>query len=1452
MSGASVETESRPLYVVGVGASAGGLEALQRLFERIPVTGEMAFVVVQHLSPDFKSVMDELLTPHTQLHIHRAEDGMLVEPDHIYLMPPRNEMIVSGGRLLLTERDPGKGLSLPIDAFFRSLAEDVGTRAIAVVLSGTGSDGSRGIRSVHEAGGLVIAQTESSAKFDGMPRSAVDTGIVDLVLAPEDIGDTLVKYLEHDGRLGDPEAPAGGDLMTRIFELLKHESGIDFSDYKGSTVGRRIERRLLLSESRDLDEYVARISSDAAELRALYKDLLIGVTRFFRDPDAFQRLATEVLPELVRGATEEVRVWIPATASGEEAYSMAMLLDDTFRRCGKPSIFRIFATDVHRPSLEAASNGFYPPESLQHVPNELRGRYFERHGEGFQVTSELRSHIVFAHHNVLRDAPFTRLDLVSCRNFLIYLKPPAQRRVLALFHFGLKTGGVLVLGPSETPGPLAEEFTTVDSRWKVFRKNRDVRIADVSISSPGAPAGTARPIVGRQGSEDPRVVRGRENLLERYAPPTLLVDENGRLLHTFNGAGDFLLQRDGRPSLNVLELLEGNLRFVVAGALKRAQKEKTTVTYGGVEASVGRQPRRVRVVVSAVSGGAGRSDEVYAIAFEEERPVATEAGSAPANVDALMQDRLSSVEGELRVTKENLQATIEEMETSNEELQATNEELIASNEELQSTNEELHSVNEELYTVNAEYQAKIAELTELTADMNHLLEATEVHTIFLDRDLRLRKFTPKIARTFNLLPQDVGRRIDAFAHDLHDDRLVSDLERVAAGEPTIEREVQDGQQRDYFMRMLPYRTAQNSIEGVVLTLVDISAIKQAQRSLTVSEERYRALVRAVSAILWTADPAGNFFTAQPEWESYTGQEWEGYRGLGWLDAFHPEDRPRVAAAWRAALAEQRMFEAKARLHSKAHDGYRHCVARAAPLLDERGQVREWVGDVVDVHDSMMAEQRLQRQEAQIRAILHHSPAFIWVKDPSGRYLVASRQCQAVMGAPCEDLVGKTDYDFLPVSVADQLRGSERRCLESGETIEAEELVPFQGQQRTFLTVKFALRDELGQVYAIAGISTDITERKRDAEEIRLAMERRDHFLAMLSHELRTPLGAILNAADLLEKGSGSRPPNYAREVIRRQTRHMAKLVEDLLDVGRVTRDQLVLEARLVDMREIVEDVVETVRPEAERRGLQLELVRPEEGLPVRGDGARLRQIFTNLITNAVGYTPSGRVEVVMRDGGPKVAVSVRDTGIGLSREEMTRVFELFYQTPQALDRKRGGLGVGLTLALKLARLHGGDITAQSDGPGSGSTFTVTFPRAEGQPEDRPAEALRPDSRLKIVLVEDNEDIRDTLQDLLRLEGHEVVAESEGVSGAQTIVEKCPDVAIVDLGLPGMDGFAVAKRVRALRGSAVRLIALTGYGGREDRMETAGAGFDRHLVKPIDHEMLMRVLAEIAAARRPAA
>ena len=1493
--------EDRPgkpeLFIVGVGASAGGLEALQQLFERMPLTGRMAFVVVQHLSPDFKSLMTELLAPHTTLKVQRATDGIEVEADSIYLLPPKRDIAISGGKLRLTDRDPGRGLSLPIDSFFRSLAEDVGPSAVAVVLSGTGSDGSRGIRRVHEAGGLVISQCEDSAKFSGMPRSANDTGVVDLVLTPEQIPAALLRYVQNDGTLAEPETfgqardadgkpleGGGADSMSRLFELLRRESGIEFNDYKTSTVGRRIERRLLLSDSQDIERYVKRLAEDPGEVRTLYKDLLIGVTRFFRDPDAFAELASTVLPPLVERVHhgDELRAWVAACATGEEAYSLAILLHEAFRSLGRPPLFRIFATDVHRHSLEVASTGVFSAESIENVPAELRDRYFVPHPDGYQVTAELRGRIVFAHHNVMRDAPFTRLDLLTCRNLLIYFKPACQRRVVSLFHFALKPGGVLLMGPSESPGALADEFTTLNTRWKIFRKTRDVRIApEVGVASPSSAERGARTVLASHRIEDARLGRVRDALLERYSPPTILVDVLGRIVHTFNGAAEFLAPKDGKPSLTLLDLLQGELRFVVAATLKRAEKDPGMVRSPLTSALVGKEERRVRVVVQWLES-TERMEECYAVTLEAEpgrsadtAPASLESllgvpgklgvGASDANASAqagpgavgnlgelgqMLRERLATVEDELRLTKENLQTSIEEMETSNEELQATNEELIASNEELQSTNEELHSVNEELYTVNGEYQAKIAELTEITGDMNHLLEAAEIHTIFLDRELRLRKFTPRIAATFNLLPQDVGRRLDVFAPGLNDPQLIPDVERVARSGESVERQVRDRHGHTYFLRILPYKK-EDLIEGVVITLIDITAVKRAERELATTEERYRTLVRAVTAILWTADAQGKFASPQTEWAAYTGHSFDIHQGDGWLVAIHPDDRAAVQADWQAAVSEGRLFEAAGRLYCKAYGDYRHFVTRAAPLLDEAGEVREWVGHVIDVHDSRVAELQAKRTDAQLRSILDHSPAFIWVKDPGGRYVVCGRQCKAVLGLPCDEVVGKTDHELLPAASADALRASERRVLERGETVESEEMVPVEGELRTFLTVKFPLRDERGTIYAVAGISTDITERKRQAEEIRTGVERRDHFLAMLSHELRTPLGAILNATDLVDRGGGQgRPASYAQDVIRRQTRHMAKLVEDLLDVGRITRDQLLLEPGRIDLRTVIEEALEVVRPECARKHLDLRVVLPAEELPVRGDNVRLRQVFTNLLNNALVYTSAGHIDLEARvDAAAGFAlVTVKDTGIGMSEEDLERIFELFYQTPQTLDRNRGGLGVGLTLARKLIDMHSGELTAESPGPKQGSVFTVKLPlTSEAAASPRPGEAARPDGRLRIVVVEDNQDIRDTLEDLLRLDGHEVVSAKEGIAGAQRIVDFCPDVAIVDVGLPGMDGYAVAKAVRAARGRKVRLIALTGYGRREDRIEAAEAGFDRHLVKPIDHDLLSQALAELLAA-----
>jgi two-component system CheB/CheR fusion protein len=840
----------REFPIVGIGASAGGLEALERLFRHMPLDSGMAFVVVQHLSPDFKSHMHELLARETTIPIRNVENGTLVEPNSIYLMPARKEMILSQGRLLLTDKAPERGLAHPIDQFLRSLAADAGPRAIAVILSGTGSDGSRGIRDVHQRGGLVICQSEESAKFDGMPLNAQETGVVDLVLPPELISDALVRYVREsltpESLATQVLSPVESEGLELIVQVLREGFGIDFSQYKAATIGRRVQRRMGLRNLDDLDVYAELVRKDTDELNSLYRDLLIGVTRFFRDPEAFESLEREIIPEILARTPpdEPVRVWCAGCATGEEAYSLAMVLHEQMAREQRLPLLKMFATDAHRESLEIASAGIYPEEALAEISPERRKRFFRRHNNSFQILPELRRSIVFAPHNVIGDAPFTQLDLVACRNLLIYLEPAAQRKALSLFHFSLKTGGYLFLGPSETPGEISDEFQPVDKRWKVFRKRRDSRLppelrAPLATRPMPLPRGRSRGEPWRALPSDNSLLWAYDRLLDHHMPASFLVDEQFNLVHTFGGAERFLEFRSGRASPALLTVLDEDLKTAVSGALQHASKANAPVSYTGLRISCEEGDEEIRLAVRPLRDPQAKTTWFHVELESLGKPATEDDAPSRIDLDEMTRAHVTSLENELRSTRENLQATIEELETANEELQAANEELTASNEELQSTNEELHSVNEELFTVNSEHQKKIEELTELTDDMTNLLATTQVGVIFLDRNLCIRRITPEITRAFRLLPHDEGRRIEILQHHLEYDGLADDVQTVFDTQEPLEREVRDRGGRTLLLRILPYRTS-HRVEGAVLTFIDISSRK-------VSEEELRAARLAAEA-----------------------------------------------------------------------------------------------------------------------------------------------------------------------------------------------------------------------------------------------------------------------------------------------------------------------------------------------------------------------------------------------------------------------------------------------------------------------------------------------------------------------------------------------------------------------------------------------------------------------------
>ncbi len=1460
-----------PSRIVGIGASAGGLESLEQLFGELPADTGMTFIVVQHLSPDFRSLMDELIARRSEMPVLLATDGLPVEPNHIYLMPPGKEMIIRERKLRLADRDPNQGLSLPIDHFFRSLALDVGPLAVAVVLSGSGTDGSRGIVEVKRAGGTVMAESAVSARFDGMPLSAIETGVVDHTRAPRDLA-RILRGLPPLEAADVPEPLSDNPATDELLRMLRDHCGIDFSLYKTTTVTRRIERRAGLLQVASLQAYADQVRADPDELDALYHDLLIGVTQFFRDPEAFTVLEREVIPQLLDQIPpdQEVRIWTAGCATGEEAYSVAMLFHEQMQARERPINLKLLATDVHATSLEVAAAGMYGEDQLAHVSRARLDRFFTRRAGGYQVSSDLRQLIIFARHNVTKDAPFTKMHFISCRNMLIYLQPPAQRTVMSLFHFGLSTGGVLFLGASESIGPLADEFLTVHEHWKIYRKRRDVHLL-AQVRMPLARGGPRRPTqpldLPRASAPDPVLLSTYDQLLDRFMPPSFLVDAELGLIDSFAGAEDLLKIRRRRPSNSILDLLDGELRTVVGGAIQRALKEPAPVAYTGVRvpASEGDGERRCTLTAEAfLHPRTGTRHVLVSFAGLAAPPtpkVIDAEGAAPATgADQLSRERMTTLETELAYTRETLQATIEELETSNEEMQATNEELVASNEELQSTNEELHSVNEELYTVNAEYQLKIAELKELNTDMQHLLEGTDVGTVFLDKELHIRRFTPRIASVFHILPHDLGRKISDFSHNIERDELMAEIERVRRDGTLIEDEVRDGAGTPYFLRILPYRVAPARegepvrrpaelapIEGVVLTLTDISALDKARARLA----QLSAIVESSDDAIVGQDLDGIIQTWNRGAERLYGYPADEAVGKSFRMLMAPDtERELSSHLLRVRRGEKVEHVESARMHK---DGRRIDVSvTLSPIYGRDGRITGASAIARDITALLAAQRELIDRGERIQLLLDSTAEAIFGLDREGRCTFCNPAFLRMLQVDAADrLIGqplqprfdpsRPDDDVIPGDTEPRIY----RAVREGVASHADDEV-LQRPDGTTVPIEYwstPIRKH-GEVVGAVVTCLEITERKEAEAEIRLASSRREQFLAMLSHELRNPLAAVLNAIRVMQRGRfDSEALGKGQAVVERQARHMARLLDDLLDVSRITRGKFELRKSDGDLRTPIEAAVESTAPRFTERKSQLTVLLPPTPLPIHGDPNRLQQIIVNLLSNAATYSPPGsEVLLHLERRGDQAVIRVSDHGMGIAPEMIGQIFELFVQADQRLDRSFGGLGVGLSLAKTIVELHGGTIEARSEGVGRGSEFTVRLPLLR---RPVPAEVYEPvvAGRCRLVLVEDLADSREMLRLLLESNGHIVVEAADGLEAVEVIERERPQVALVDIGLPGMNGYEVAQEIRRrphLKG--VVLVALTGYGAPSDIASARAAGFDEHIIKPPDLDRIEAILA----------
>lgn len=868
----------KDIPIIGVGASAGGLEALENFFSNVPEDSGMAFVVLQHFAPGHKSMMDTLLAKYTGIKIVMISEKMRIQPDRIYLSPSGHNVDIKENWFHLSESEAIRAENLPIDHFFRSLAESRAEKAICIILSGTGSDGTQGLKAIKAAGGMAMAQDEAQAKYSGMPKSAIDTGLVDFVLPVEKMAENIAKYIHHPFISQARIVPPAGlqDSLKRVFTLIKSRTGHDFSEYKQTTIRRRIERRMAVNSIENLSDYVGHIERNPEELQALFGDLLIGVTRFFRDPEAFEALARKALGIILSGKKNEseLRVWVVGCSTGEEAYSLAILLTEAIEKSRKVINLQIFASDIDPRAIEFARKGIYPAGISHDVSQKRLDRFFTNADGVYRIKKSIRDSVLFALQDISKDPPFSRIDLLSCRNLLIYMEKDLQKKVFPTFHYSLIDKGILFLGTSETVGDFAGDFKNIDTRYKIYQKTGTISAtADQLHIQDQLPQIQPAPRAAK--TEEPLRALGVRLLIEQYTPPSVLINERFEVRQFYGDVDRFLSLSSGEASLNVLQIARNGLRPKLTAVLAQALRDNTIVTTQGVRVRSADEILTLDLIVQPLIEP-GQAQRLMLVVFKEKerlrKPVAAKkkerslAGERAGETEALAQ--------ELKATKEYLQTTIEELQTTNEELRSTNEEMQSSNEELESSREELQSTNEELVTVNSELQSKVEELTQTSNDLNNLLSSTDIATLFLDTELRIKRFTPTAVKIFRLQEGDIGRPIRDItseivsfniyqaATDVLDTLVRKDIEVVTEGE------------KWFSVRILPYRTVDFTIEGVVLTFSEITELKNALQKYKSVESLAEGIVNSVRTpfivldtdlnVHTANDPFYGFFKVRPE------------------------------------------------------------------------------------------------------------------------------------------------------------------------------------------------------------------------------------------------------------------------------------------------------------------------------------------------------------------------------------------------------------------------------------------------------------------------------------------------------------------------------------------------------------------------------------------------------------
>ncbi|MCC3408647.1 MAG: PAS domain-containing protein [Microcoleus sp. PH2017_10_PVI_O_A] len=1371
-----------PFPVVGIAASAGGLEAFIQLLRHLPADTGMGFVLIQHLDPNRPSLLREILARSTPMPVHEVEEGMTVEPNHVYTIPPNTKLLLESGALKLLPREKIDGKYMPADAFFESLAVDRGNKAIGVVLSGADGDGALGLMAIKAAGGVTFAQCEETAKFDSMPSTAVATGDVDFILPPESMGRELAN-LSHHAFLAGPlplvvaeELPEPGSALGTIFALLKSSAGVDFTQYKPATLNRRMQRRMLLYKMERLEDYAEYLLDHPAEVKALYEEILIHVTSFFRDLEVFIRLKEQVFPAITQNKSAEVpiRIWVGGCSTGEEVYSIAMCLLEYLGDRDLKLPIQIFATDISEPAIAQARSGFYLENQMLGVSPERRHRFFVPvEGGGYRISKPVRELCVFARQNLGIDPPFSNLDLISCRNVLIYLAEPLQKRVLSIFHYSLNPTGFLILGTSESTGKSSDLFTLADAPSKIYAKKLTANRVPLSFAASFSPLtqvdNPQRMNANFYHSFD--LQRETDKLiLSRCAPVGVVVNDQMEIVQLRGDTNPYLRLTPGTPTLNLFAMAVPGLSVDLRTAIYQAQTQNVTVRKERVRLQEGDGTNTVNFEVIPFQPVRAETKFILVL-FEEASRGAIDLRTV--NFDSLepsdlereivrLRQQLATANQEKTMAQTHLQAVIEEQENLNQDLRVANEEIISSNEELQSINEELETAKEEIQATNEELITTVEELRnrnldlqQVNNDVTNLLASINIPILMLANDLRIRSFTPMAQRLFNLISADVGRPFSDIRSNLEIPDLEPMILEVIDTLNTKEQEVQTQSGYWYALRIRPYRTSDNLIEGVVIVLIDIDALKRSAATIETARNYAETIVESVPTPLIVLD-----------------------------------DDFRVNSANRA------LYE----------------TFQVSSSETTRADRFEWVSG--------------QGNIPQLRGLLE------------------------------DILVNNVEINNFEIEQVFERIGPKTLLINACK-VKPEDSVSMILLSVEDITDRKQFETERSQL---------LQQEQSARQQAEIANRAKDEFLANLSHELRNPLTPILAWTQMLRLGNlKEAAANRALEVIERCARAQAQLIEDLLDISRITNGKLQLNTRAIDLRLVVQAAIDGVECSAQAKNI--EIVSQLGSATVLGDIDRLQQVLWNILSNAIKFTlPGGRVEIELRAIEHYAEIRVTDTGKGMAPDLLPHIFDRFRQGDSSTTKVDQGLGLGLSIVYHLVELHGGTVEAESPGPGQGTTIIVRLP-LRGSPQEltapNPAESaalsepLNDSSErvpslenLQVLVVDDEADTRELLKVVLESYGAEVVT-AESAAAAMAALTENPgrfDVLISDIGMPEENGYSLIRQVRALAAEAggnIPAAALTAYAIERERERAIEAGFQTHIGKPVKPVQLGLMVANLA-------